>query len=75
MVVCVVALSLIVGVGVCEEGFAACFFDAADDFVDEEGLDVVWIAEFACVQFDGDEVAFFDAIESARSVVEAVCFF
>ena len=70
----VVALRLVVGVGVGEEGFAACFLDSADYVVDEERLHVVRVAQLAHMQLDGDEVAFLYAVERARRIVQAVRF-
>jgi hypothetical protein len=54
MVIGVVALSHIVSVGVCQEGFGAEFLDAAYDVMYEEGLNIVGVAQFAHVQFDRD---------------------
>jgi hypothetical protein len=67
-------LGKVIGVGVCEEGFSAEFFNSAYDIVNEAWLDIVGVAQFAHVQFDGDQVAFGYAVKGSCHVIEAICF-
>jgi hypothetical protein len=72
MVVPVVALRVVISAGVGEERLATCLLDSADYVVDEKWLNVIGVAQFAHVQFDGYEIAFFHAVKSASLVIEAI---
>ena len=74
MIIGVMALGKIVGVCVGEEGFRAEFLDSADDVMYKAGLNVVGVAEFTHVDFDGYQVTFLYATERSGFVIESVCF-
>jgi hypothetical protein len=70
----VATLGLIESVRVGEEGFAACFPNSADDFVNKNGLHITGIAQFSHMQLDGYEVAFLYAVKGSCGIAEPISF-
>jgi hypothetical protein len=68
----VVAVRQVVRVGVRQKGLASGLPYLLHDLVHEEGLDIIWVAELAHVELDGDQIALCDTVESAGRLVEAL---
>jgi hypothetical protein len=69
----VVAAGVVIGVRIGEEGLATSFFYLLDDLVDEEGLNIIGIAELAHVELNCDQISLRHAVERAGRLVEALC--
>jgi hypothetical protein len=70
----IVAFHIIEGVAVSEKRFTSRINYFLEYVMDEDGLDVVGVAQFAHMKFDGYEVAFLDAVKGTGCFVEATSF-
>jgi hypothetical protein len=71
MIECIAALCTVKCIGIRKERFAAYLLHSANDVMHEDGLHIVRIAKFSYMQFNRNKIAFLNAVESARLIVEA----